>query len=79
MNDPATYTAPFTVRTMWTTQPSLEEVYEYACHEGNYAVSGGLAGERTFERDVAEAKAKGLTGDAEKTFVKDCRAGKKPS
>lgn len=26
-----------------------------------------------------EAKAKGLTGDAEKTFVKDCRAGKKPS
>jgi hypothetical protein len=60
VDDPATYTAPFTVRTMWTTQPSLEEVYEYACHEGNYAVSGGLAGERTFERDVAEAKAKGL-------------------
>ena len=26
-----------------------------------------------------EAKAKGLTGDAEKTFVKDCRAGKNPS
>jgi hypothetical protein len=25
-----------------------------------------------------EAKAKGLTGDAEKNFVKDCRAGKKP-
>jgi hypothetical protein len=24
------------------------------------------------------AKAKGLTGDAAKTFVKDCRAGKKP-
>ena len=26
-----------------------------------------------------EAKAKNLTGDAEKTFVKECRAGKKPS
>jgi Spy/CpxP family protein refolding chaperone len=26
-----------------------------------------------------EAKAKNLTGDEEKKFVKDCRAGKKPS
>ena len=59
VNDPATYTAPFTVRTMWTTQPNFT-VYEYSCHEGNYAVSGGLAGERAFEREVAEAKAKGL-------------------
>jgi hypothetical protein len=57
--DPDTYTAPFTVRTMWTTQPNYY-VYEYSCHEGNFAVGGGLAGERAFERQVAEAKAKGL-------------------
>ncbi len=59
VDDPATYTAPFTVRAMWTTQPNYT-VYEYSCHEGNYAVGGGLAGERAFERDVAAAKAKGL-------------------
>ncbi|HEX5049845.1 MAG TPA: hypothetical protein VFX89_22215 [Gammaproteobacteria bacterium] len=59
VDDPATYTAPFTVRAMWTTQGNYE-VYEYSCHEGNFAVSGGLAGERVFEREVAEAKAKGL-------------------
>jgi hypothetical protein len=58
IDDPGTYSAPFTVRAVWTTQPNYV-VYEYSCHEGNYAVSGGLAGERTFEREVAEAKAKG--------------------
>jgi hypothetical protein len=58
INDPETYTAPFTVRTMWTTQPNYY-AYEYSCHEGNFAVSGGLAGERAFERQVAEAIAAG--------------------
>ena len=59
IDDPVTYSAPFTVRTMWTTQPGYE-VYEYSCHEGNYAVSGGLSGERAYEREVEEAKRKGL-------------------
>ena len=59
VDDPATYTAPFTVRAMWTTQGSYT-VYEYSCHEGNFAVSGGLGGERAFEREVEEAKRKGL-------------------
>jgi hypothetical protein len=59
VDDPATYTAPFTLRTVWTVQPGYE-VYEYSCHEGNFAVGGGLSGERAFEREVAEAKAKGL-------------------
>ena len=59
VDDPVTYTAPFTVRAMWTTQPNYT-VYEYSCHEGNFAVGGGLAGERAFEREVAAAKAKGL-------------------
>jgi hypothetical protein len=59
IDDPVTYTAPFTVRAVWTVQPGYE-VYEYSCHEGNFAVGGGLAGERAYERDVAEAKAKGL-------------------
>jgi hypothetical protein len=59
VEDPETYAAPFTVRTMWTTQPDYY-VYEYSCHEGNFAISGGLAGERAYERQVAEAQAAGL-------------------
>ncbi len=58
VEDPDTYTAPFTVRTMWTTQPNYY-VYEYSCHEGNSAVAGGLSGERAYERQVAEAAAAG--------------------
>ena len=59
IDDPATFTAPFTYRVMFTTQPNYE-VYEYSCHEGNSAVGGGLAGERAYERQVAEAQAAGL-------------------
>ena len=59
VDDPLTYTAPFTLRAMWTVQPNYE-VYEYSCHEGNFAVGGGLSGERVFEREVEEARAKGL-------------------
>jgi hypothetical protein len=58
IEDPATFTAPFTYRVMFTTQPSYE-VYEYSCHEGNGAVGHALSGERAFERQVAEARAKG--------------------
>jgi hypothetical protein len=58
INDPDTYTAPFTVRTMWTTQPNYY-AYEYSCHEGNFAVGGGLAGERALDRQIEEAIAAG--------------------
>jgi len=59
IDDPETYTAPFTVRAMWTVQPGYH-VYEYSCHEGNFAVGGGLSGERVYEREVEEAKRSGL-------------------
>jgi hypothetical protein len=58
VEDPDTFTAPFTVRTMWTTQPDYY-VWEYSCHEGNTAVDGGLIGERVYERQVEEALAEG--------------------
>src|SRR5690606_16694637 len=54
VDEHVTFTAPFTVRAMWTTQPNYE-VYEYSCHEGNSAVGVGLSGERAYERQVAEA------------------------
>ena len=59
VDDPVAYTAPFTVRLMITKQPGYQ-TYEYSCHEGNGAVGHSLSGERAFEREVAEAKAKGL-------------------
>ena len=59
IDDPGTFTAPFTYRIMITTQPNYE-VYEYSCHEGNSAVGSSLSGERAYEREVEEAIAAGL-------------------
>jgi hypothetical protein len=58
VNDPVTYTAPFTFRLMITTQPNYE-TYEYSCHEGNGAVGHALSGERAFEKEVEAAIAAG--------------------
>jgi hypothetical protein len=33
-----------------------DKIYEYACHEGNYALPGILAGAREQERTAAEPK-----------------------
>jgi hypothetical protein len=68
VDDPVTYTAPFTVRAIWTVQPNYE-VFEYSCHEGNFAVSGGLSGERAYEREVEEAKRKGLPIPPRSTMI----------
>jgi hypothetical protein len=59
VDDPGAYTAPWTIRLMITSRPGYE-VLEYSCHEGNGAVGHSLSGERAYERQVAEAKAKGL-------------------
>jgi hypothetical protein len=51
VDDPGWYTAP------WTASIPMTKVkgplYEYACHEGNYALPGILAGERRQERQKA--------------------------
>jgi hypothetical protein len=60
VEDPETWTAPFTLRYMITTQPDYPDVYEYSCHEGNTAVEHGLRSERAYEREVEEARARGL-------------------
>jgi hypothetical protein len=59
VDDPGAYTAPWTIRLMITSRPGYE-VLEYSCHEGNGAVHHALSGERAYEQQVAEAKAKGL-------------------
>ena len=59
VEDPVAYAAPFTLRLMITKQPDYQ-TYEYSCHEGNGAVGHSLSGERVYEKEVAEAAAKGL-------------------
>jgi hypothetical protein len=58
VNDPLTWTAP------WTMQFPLKRddeygMYEYACHEGNYALANILRGHRADERAAAEPPAGG--------------------
>ncbi len=59
VEDPVAYSAPFTLRLMFTSQPGYQ-MFEYNCHEGNGAVKYALSADREYERQVAEAKAKGL-------------------
>jgi hypothetical protein len=59
LDDPITLSAPVTFRLTITQQPNYQ-LYEYSCHEGNTAVSSALGGERAYEREVADAVAKGL-------------------
>ena len=47
VDDPATFTRPFTAALPM--RRSSELIYEYACHEGNYAVPNLLAGARAAE------------------------------
>ena len=47
VTDPDTFTKPWTAEIPITRSPG--PLYEYACHEGNYAMMGGLAGARGAE------------------------------
>ena len=48
VNDPASGEKPWTVEIPIIRSPA--PMYEYACHEGNYAMTGGLAGARAQEK-----------------------------
>jgi hypothetical protein len=54
VNDPATFTRPFTGIMML--RKSSEPIFEYACHEGNYAMTNMLAGARLSEAEANAAK-----------------------
>jgi hypothetical protein len=56
VTDPSTFSRPWTGRIPMAN--NNEPVYEYACHEGNYAMPHGLEGERNVEKQLAEAAAK---------------------
>jgi hypothetical protein len=59
IDDPATFTKPWTFRMTITSQPDYQ-IYEYGCHEGNVAMRNALTAERAYEKEAEEAKAKGL-------------------
>ena len=54
VEDPSTFTAPYSGELPFNR--INETIYEYACHEGNYALPGMLAGAREQERAQTEQK-----------------------
>jgi hypothetical protein len=54
VEDPDTWTRSWTGEFTW---PATDgKIYEYACHEGNYALKDILKGARVREKEMAEAK-----------------------
>jgi hypothetical protein len=57
VNDPSTFVRP------WTAQIPMSKtegpIWEYACHEGNYAMTNVLTGARAEEKAAADAALKG--------------------
>jgi hypothetical protein len=56
LEDPNTWTRPWTA--VLYMKKTTDPIFEYACHEGNSAMIGSLAGARVQERKAAEAKAR---------------------
>ena len=56
IDDPKTFTRQWTAARPMRRQTDGISVFEYACHEGNYAMAGILRGARMEERTSAAAK-----------------------
>ena len=56
IDDPSSFTKPWTARLPMV--KSDEPIYEYACHEGNYALPHALEGSRNIEKAAAETAKK---------------------
>ena len=54
VSDPASYTRPWTASITMT--PIEGDLYEFACHEGNYGMEGILAGARADEAEMAASR-----------------------
>ena len=50
VSDPESFTRPWTAQIPM--RKSLDPIYEYACHEGNYGMEGTLRGARAVERNT---------------------------
>jgi hypothetical protein len=56
IDDPRTFTKPWTAARPMRRQTDGISVFEYACHEGNYAMTGILKGARTEEQLAAKTR-----------------------
>jgi hypothetical protein len=56
VTDDTVWTGPWSGRYMWQSKPE-ERPYEYACHEGNYAMGNILRGARLLEKEWREKQA----------------------
>jgi hypothetical protein len=56
VEDPATWVKPWTAQ--YVMGPALGQIYEFACHEGNYGLYNNLNGARAEEKRAAEETAK---------------------
>ena len=56
VTDPATYATPWTAEIPMS--PLGGEIFEYACHEGNYGLQNILAGARAAEQEQAAGSSK---------------------
>jgi hypothetical protein len=63
VSDPTTFSAPFSGELIFN--KTDEQVYEYACHEGNYALPGILAGARTEESARQKASVREVDNEDE--------------
>jgi hypothetical protein len=55
VNDPTTWTRPWSFAVTGKKDPAYWQIFEYACHEGNYAVRNILSGARAQEKAAAAA------------------------
>jgi len=54
VEDPTTWTRPWTAVTTW--KRAAKRMFEYACHEANYGMTGILGGARAEEREQPQKK-----------------------
>ena len=52
-------------RVPWAAAKPDDKLYEYACHEGNYAMEGIMKGARLLDAEAAEAAKQAGDGSSE--------------
>jgi hypothetical protein len=55
VDDPAIYVKPWTAAIAMTKDRAPDQIFEYACHEGNYGMVGILSAQRAEEKAAGEA------------------------
>ena len=55
VDDPTTWTKPWTAAVTGLKDPPYWQIFEYACHEGNYGLRNILSGARARDKAAAEA------------------------